>query len=113
MYINRNVVFHENIFPFAQSRPNSEHLNLFVDHVMPRPIESISMLSSHQKLLTSSSLEPIYANQNQALQPASRPLCITKCPAYLSDYRCYLATKFFSTYLVSLLQLFYIPYLIS
>ena len=55
------------------------------------------MHPSHQNLSTFSSLEPIDANQNQALQPTSRPLCITKCPAYLSDYHCYLAAnQFFS-----------------
>ena len=51
--------------------PISEHLNLFSDHVIPRPVESISMHPSHQNLSTSSSPEPIDANQNQALQPTS------------------------------------------
>ena len=82
LYITRNVVFHDNIFPFAQSRLNSEHLNLFVDHVIPRPIESISMLHSHQNLSTSSSPKPIDGNQYQALQPTSRPLRIIKCPTF-------------------------------
>ena len=53
------------------------------------------MLPSHQNLSTSSSHETIDANQNQALQPASRPLRITKCLTYLSDYHFYLATNSF------------------
>ena len=48
---------------------------------------------SHQNLSTSSSPEPIDVNQNQALQPTSRPLHITKRPAYLSDYHCYVAAN--------------------
>ena len=93
MYITRNDVFHENIFPFAQSKPNNEHLDIFVDRVIPRPIESISMHPSHQNLSTSSSHEPIDANQNQDLQPTSRSLRITKRLTYLSDYHCYLAAN--------------------
>ena len=85
--------FMNSIFPFAQSNIDNEHFDLFVDRVIPCPIESITTLPPHQTPFTSSPPQPLNANRNQTLQPTCRPFRITKRPAYLSNYHNYSATN--------------------
>ena len=83
MFISRNVIFHETIFPFTQSPSHSSpsYFDIFSDRVLPYfsscvPTTSTSPSSNNSKRLT-------------------RP------PVHLSDYHCYLTQHNSSLYHLS------------
>ncbi|RVX06900.1 Retrovirus-related Pol polyprotein from transposon RE2 [Vitis vinifera] len=89
IYISRNVIFHESLFPFAHSAVSSDVVDFFNDHVLPKPIQSISEPSCSQPNM-SSSYSPKCISSPDSIQTALRPRRVTTKPTYLSDYHCYL-----------------------
>ena len=80
-------MFHESIFPFANSHLASTHQDFFSDCVLPTPILASSDIPAPP---TSSSSHLVHVPL--PLVPTTGPQQVTKSPSYLSDYHCYLAT---------------------
>ena len=87
IHISRHVVFHESIFPFANSQLASTQNDFFSDYVLPTPISSSSNIPTPP---TSSSPHLVHVPLPSV--PTTQPQRVTKPPSYLSDYHCYLAT---------------------
>ena len=84
VFISRNVVFHNTIFPFQHTPNPNTPLAIFSNRVLP---QFISDMSSH----ASSDSHPItiYSPSHSYKQ---RPHWTSKPPNYLQDYHYYLAT---------------------
>lgn len=90
IFISRNVVFHETIFPLANTASSYASLDLFSHRVLPVPISSFD--TSHSHVDNSTPTNPttlIPSSLPPANQSPSRPHRDKKRPAYLSDYHCY------------------------
>ncbi|KAI3451592.1 hypothetical protein Pfo_008257, partial [Paulownia fortunei] len=100
IYISRHV-FHESLFPFANSDIAAEALDVFSDGVLPKPIyyESDSFSSQNQSN-TSSISHGSQIPPSTSIQSSIRPTRVTKRPASLSDYHCYLVNHFSSSSLI-------------
>lgn len=81
--ISRNVIFHEEIFPFSKTNPCSSpdiSSDLFHDRVLP------CIAADNDQ---SSSVLPCVVSQPPLqVAPSSRPTRVSKQPSYLKDYHC-------------------------
>ncbi|KAH7521922.1 hypothetical protein FEM48_Zijuj07G0083300 [Ziziphus jujuba var. spinosa] len=85
IYVSRNIVFHETIFPFL--RHTTLDYDLFSNHVLPLPAHEISSSSNSEIVSTSSSTPP------PTSIASTRPKRVVKQPSYLSNYHCNLASS--------------------
>jgi len=116
--VSRNVVFHENVFPFKTDKSYMQDNDLFSDSILPLPIDShlhmepnsvvnpdLGIHSSHdtpsssssshnasssssQPSVTNSFLETVTTGTTTVSLQDARPKRSTKVPGYLSDYHC-------------------------
>lgn len=103
--ISRNVVFHEDTFPYTTMPSSDPVIDLFSPTILPMPISVAldipeSSGSEIPDILSSSSqatvVPPSVSSQQETVVPASgetslvssRPQRQTKAPGWLSDYHC-------------------------
>lgn len=109
--ISRNVVFHENTFPFSENFPAASDSDIFGQHVLPLPVpDSIfpayfdvgsstdASFFNHEDIIADSVPSSIVESSNQPVAsdsviPCQRTRRQTKAPAYLDQYHCYLLDK--------------------
>ncbi|KAL6315342.1 hypothetical protein AAG906_000446 [Vitis piasezkii] len=81
--ISRNVIFHEEIFPFSKTNPCSSpdiSSDLFHDRVLP------CIAADNDQ--SSSVLPRVVSQPPLQVAPSSRPTRVSKQPSYLKDYHC-------------------------
>ncbi|RVW13837.1 Retrovirus-related Pol polyprotein from transposon RE1 [Vitis vinifera] len=81
--ISRNVIFHEEIFPFSKINPCSSpdiSSDLFHDRVLP------CIAADNDQ--SSSVLPRVVSQPPLQVAPSSRPTRVSKQPSYLKDYQC-------------------------
>ena len=81
--ISRNVIFHEEIFPFSKTNPCSSpdiSSDLFHDRVLP------CIAADNDQ--SSSVLPRVVSKPPLQVAPSSRPTRVSKQPSYLKDYHC-------------------------
>ena len=84
IFILRDVVFHESIFPFKTNSNVQPDMDIFVDTMLSTP----SLNTSHPLVFGSN-------DPTSSLTPTSSSSCpskLTKHPSYLRDYHYYLVT---------------------
>lgn len=94
LFISRDVVFHEHLFPFQSIPHHYDSVDPFPDIVLPEPACDVPYNSAHNIGSTSiDTSEP--SSSHTHLQPeSSQPLIfrrttrITKPPSYLRDFHC-------------------------
>ena len=84
IYISRDVVFHEALFPFQTNNQEPSLSELFSDNVLPSAHRST--FSSPLTLVNDPT--PTFPKQNLVTTP-SCPSQVAKPPSYLQDYHCY------------------------
>ena len=77
--ISRNVIFHEEIFPFSKTAPDISS-DLFHDRVLP------CIATDNDQ--SSSVLPRVVSQPHLQVAPSSRPTRVSKQPSYLKDYHC-------------------------
>ena len=85
MFVSRDVVFHEDIFPFHQLPSKESFVDPFPDLVIPKPILKHSPSTLPPPEQPSSSPTPIMPSPKWSAR-------VVKPPSYLRDYRCHLLT---------------------
>ena len=104
VFISRNVVFHENKFPFKTSELLDRSVDMFPNSILPLPaplhfVDSPSLFENDiepdSSASSSSSPSTIHDTQNAETQetgisfvPITRPKRTTRAPTYLSEYQC-------------------------
>ena len=94
VFVSKDVIFHENVFPFHSITDIASLIDPFCDLVLPFPsldtsINSSDPTSSHGSILPDTS----ESSQYIPLRKSSR---VHKPPSYLRDFHCHLAS--FSSY---------------
>ena len=89
VFISRDVIFHESIFPFKHDQLSVSHLDFFFDRVLPDlfsdDIPIPESLPSHPSNLVSHETS---SNESLTICPTTsdRPTRVRKPPSYLCDY---------------------------
>ncbi|KAG7574150.1 Integrase catalytic core [Arabidopsis suecica] len=97
IYVSRNVVFHENIFPFAKGESTvmpdifSPSEESFVEDDAAVSIDSPVVVSESPTVVTDAANTNVPINNNSSSQKSDRRA--SKTPAYLQDYYCNLSTN--------------------
>lgn len=94
IFVSRDVIFHEEIFPFKISQSNP-HINPFISHTLPEPIvvESIPEpihIEPSQIILQQTNPHDDYDQDEVVFQEnvTQRPQRQRTKPTYLGDYHC-------------------------
>ncbi|CAE5963143.1 unnamed protein product [Arabidopsis arenosa] len=89
--ISRNVIFHEDIFPFQSLELSSNTLDLFSSNILPLPIPDTSSIHSPipfpSEVLSDNSNSSIDSEVTISVN-GNRPKRNTRVPSYLNDYHC-------------------------
>lgn len=87
IFISRDVVFHEEIFPFHSSTSSEQLNDPFPQHVIPMPAIDIPFPSPAP---SQTKIPPISTTptQSQQILPIRRSTKISKPPLYLKDFHC-------------------------
>lgn len=89
MFIPRDVVFHEDTFPFHSITTLEELVDPFPDLVLPSPTLADPIPTHQIQLLLPLSLIPaLHSAPSSAIIPQRRSSSTIKPPSYLREYHC-------------------------
>ena len=90
IFVSRDVIFHEEVFPFRSVTDIASLIDPFLDLVLPNP----SLDISHTSSTPTSSQHPLPPDPSESSQsiPLRRSSRVHKPPSYLRDFNCHLAS---------------------
>lgn len=118
IYVSRNVVFHESVFPFHKEHSSPDYSRFFDQDVLPLPVpdspfpaffdlgndisdpslfvdpsSNLSVLNSNDHIPNTSSSSQHSTSSSVNPLPGTRSKHQTKTPAYLDQYHCFLLNQ--------------------